>query len=156
MYTQTEHFREYKSDIFPLAPRRLLVSVWLHQQKIKNKAMPASTTPSFSSQLQSPREEGITVTHQPPSVLNHPMCISQRKMKNNLRQVDLSTVHLFPKGCIYICKFYCTENIQNVHNYRYSIPQSCPGITKHSCSALEKLCSLFIIIILNTFFNLYL
>lgn len=57
----------------------------------------------------------------------------------------------FQKGCIYICKFYCTENIQNVHNYRYSIPQSCPGITKHSCSALEKLCSLFVIIILNTF-----
>lgn len=35
MYTQTEHFRKYKSDIFPPAPRRLLVSVWLHQQKIK-------------------------------------------------------------------------------------------------------------------------
>lgn len=65
----------------------------------------------------------------------------------------LSTVHLFPKGCIYICKFYCTENIQNVHNYRYNIPQSCPGITKRRCLALEKLCSLFDIIILNTFFN---
>lgn len=154
MYTQTEHFREYKSDIFP--PGTSWTACFSLVTSTKNKAMPASTTPSFSSQLQSPREEGITVTHQPPSVLNHPMCISQRKMKNNLRQVDLSTVHLFPKGCIYICKFYCTENIQNVHNYRYSIPQSCPGITKHSCSALEKLCSLFIIIILNTFFNLYL
>lgn len=69
----------------------------------------------------------------------------------NVTSWDLSTVHLFPKGCIYICKFYCTENIQNVHNYRYNIPQSCPGITKHRCSALEKLCSLFNIIIFNTF-----
>ena len=41
---------------------------------------------------------------------------------------SISTVHLFPKGCIYICKFYCTENIQNVHNYRYIIPQAAPAI----------------------------
>lgn len=73
------------------------------------------------------------------------------KMTSFCTTWDLSTVHLFPKGCIYICKFYCTENIQNVHNYRYNIPQSCPGITKHRCLALEKLCSLVNIIILNTF-----
>lgn len=48
-------------------------------------------------------------------------------------------VHLFPKDCIYIRKLYCTENIQNVHNYRYNIPQSWPGDTKQVYLALEKL-----------------
>lgn len=77
----------------------------------------------------------------------------QNSLNNRRSGEDLFNCTFISKSLHIHCKFYCTENIQNVHNYRYNIPQSCPGVTKHRCSALEKLRSLFFsILILITFF----
>lgn len=63
-----------------------------------------------------------------------------KTLKTCLLELQLSSaVRLFPKDCIYISKLYCTENIQNVHNHTYNIPQSWPGNTKQVYLALEKL-----------------